>query len=699
MSARVLNGVCHRSEPACLLRHWSFLQLWEGHDSRCISLDTGQKRSGACLLKQVLVLSEAQAGTPVLTVLHSMQILKFSFAEGEGVRASARFPLAAVALAAATLTQAVWAQEAKLATTVVTATRAETKLDETLADVRVITQAQISSSAGRSLAEVLQRFGGVQMASNGGRGNTQNISIRGSKQVILLVDGTRFGSVTDGSPSLASLPLETIERIEVVHGPASALYGSDAIGGVIQIFTKQGKGSKQAFAPYASVTAGKAGYQDANAGFAGAQRGWNYSLNVARVVDPGFSSTHARASAFNADEDKYNQTAVSGALGYAFNADWRVDANWMLADSFGEFDNGATKDSWVDADAGARQVKLSGKITPQWSSSLSASSSSDKQRTSDRVVATGRVSDSLYQTKQQEYQWANEIQTGWGLVIAGVDRLEQKVVSSTAYDHTQRDTTAVYVGLNGSHGAHSWQVNARSDDNSQFGTFKTWGLSYGYEVLPHLRAHISRGKSMNAPTFNQLYWPADPVWGGGGNPNLLPEEGRNTEVGLNWSVAQHTFKLAHFDNKVSNLIVWGSTVENMDRARMKGWSLGYNTEIAGWQLAATYEHLDAQDSHGERITRRMPEHQATLALDKTWGAWKFGANALYVGKRTDSVYGVGTVDLKAYTTVDAYAEYQFAKDWAVQARVANLSDKQYETAYGYNQRGRAGFVTLKWTPR
>ena len=583
--------------------------------------------------------------------------------------------------------------------TVVTAARTETKLDETLADVRVITQEQISRSAGRSLAEVLQRFGGVQMASNGGRGNSQSISIRGSKQVILLVDGTRFGSVTDGSPSLASLPLETIDRIEVVHGPASALYGSDAIGGVIQIFTKQGKGVRAPFVPYATVTAGKAGYKDTHAGFTGAQQGWNYSVNIARVVDPGFSSTNARSSSFNADEDQYDQTSLSAALGYTFNADWRVDTHLMLADSYGEFDNGAAKDSWSDMNAKTGLVKLSGQITPQWLSSISASTANDKQRSQDRVRATGWVSTSLYQTKQQEYKWSNEIKTGWGLVVAGVDRLEQKVVSNTAYDHTQRDTNAVYAGLNGSHGVHSWQVNARSDDNSQFGTFKTWGVSYGYEVLPNLRAHISRGKSMNAPTFNQLYWPADPVWGGGGNPHLRPEEGRNTEMGLNWNIAQHTFRLARFDNKVSNLIVWGSTVENIDRARMQGWSLGYTADIAGWQLAATYEHLDAQDSQGERITRRTPEHQATLAVDKTWGAWKFGANALYVGKRTDSVYGKGMVDLKAYTTLDAYAEYQFAKNWSLQARVANLINKHYETAYGYNQRGRAGFLTLKWAPQ
>jgi vitamin B12 transporter len=622
-----------------------------------------------------------------------------SFAVGAGASVSARFPMAAVALAAVLCTQHALAQERSLGTTVVTATRTETPLDEALADVRVITEARISNSAGRSLAEVLQRFAGVQMSSNGGRGNTQSITIRGSKQVILLVDGARFGSVTAGDPSLASLPLESIERIEVVHGPASALYGSDAIGGVIQIFTKQGKGSKQAFVPYASATVGQAGYTDATLGFAGAQNGWNYSLNAARVNDHGFSSTNAKSDAFDADRDALRQTSVSAALGYAFNSAWRLDANFMRAHSDAAFDNGASQHSWVEAGAGTAQLKLSGVVNDFWKTSLSVSGSSDKQWTYDRVRSTGALGSSLYQTEQSESKWGHEFKTPLGLVVAGLERLEQKVKSTTIYDRTERSTNAAYAGLNGGQGAHSWQLNLRRDDNSQFGHFNTWGLGYGYQVLPNLKAYASRGKSLNAPTFNQLYWPADPVWGGGGNPNLQPEEGKNTEFGLHWDLAGHQFKLARYDNKVHNLIVWGSTIENIDRARMKGWSLGYAKAWQQWNVAATYEHLDAHDSTGARITRRLPEHQGTVSLDTTWGAWTLGANALYVGKRVDSVWGVGTVDLGSYTTVDLYAQYQLTRDWALQARVANVTDKAFETAYGYNQRGRAAFLTLKWAMR
>lgn len=612
------------------------------------------------------------------------------------MRTPARFALATVAMAAATLTQqAALAEEARMNTTVVTAARAETKLDETLADVRVITQEQISNSAGRSLAEILQRFAGVQMSSNGGRGNTQSIYIRGSKQVILLVDGNRFGSVTDGSPSLASLPLETIERIEVVNGPASALYGSDDIGGVIQIFTKQGKGAKKAWQPHASATLGSSSYKDANAGFVGAQNDWNYSLNVARVKDGGFSSTNAKSSYFDPDEDAFDQTSLSASLGYAFNRDWRIDANVMKALGTGDYDNGATQNSWVDSDAGTQQIKLTGNVLPHWKSYISAGGSKDDQRTYNINKSTGARGFFLFQTEQTEYKWGNEIKTPVGLVIAGLERLEQKVTSTTKYDVNKRDTDAAYAGLNGGLGQHSWQVNVRRDDNSQFGSFNTWGIGYGYQVLPTLRMYASRGRSLSAPTFNQLYYPNY------GSPNLKPEEGLNTELGMNWSVANHHFKVVRFDNKVTNLIA-GSPLVNIDRARKKGWSLGYDSTIDSWHLSANYEHLDAVDGKGLRYTVRMPEHQFTASVDKSVGAWKFGANALYVGKRTDTDGGwpvSNKVNLPSYTTVDAYAEYQFAKEWALQARVANLTDKKYETAYGYNQRGRAGYLTLKWAPK
>lgn len=623
--------------------------------------------------------------------------IQTSILQGTAARAPARFSLSVLAVAAA-LTQSAIAQEKKMAETVVTATRAETKLDETLADVRVITKEQIENSGGRSLAEVLQRFAGARISSNGGRGQTQSINLRGSSQVILLVDGARFGSATAGDASLQSLPLEQIERIEVVHGPASALYGSDAIGGVIQIFTKTGRGAASAFNPHASATYGSRGYKDANAGFAGAQQGWSYSLNVARVVDPGFSASNAKSPSytFNPDADKFNQTSVTANVGYAFNSAWRLDANFMQADGYAESDTGAATHSWVDSDAGTRSLKLSGTLTPNWKTSLSVSRALDKQWNRDQTINTGTVSSSTFSTTQDEFKWGNEIKTGLGVVVAGLERLEQEITTSTAFEESKRATNAAYAGLNGALANHSWQINVRRDDSTQYGSYNTWGISYGYEISPHLRVHASRASSLRAPTFNDLYYPNS------GNPLLKPEVAQGNELGVNWSLSQHQFKLIGFDNKVENLIAWAPIAPeswtwkpaNVNQARLKGWSLQYRWDLQSWNIHANYERLSARDGNGAALVNRA-KHQATLALDKQLGAWKLGASALYVGDRQRSA----TETMASYTTLDAYAQYEMAKDWAVQVRVANLSNKTYETAYGYNQPGRAGYITLKWTPK
>lgn len=286
------------------------------------------------------------------------------------------------------------------------------------------------------------------------------------------------------------------------------------------------------------------------------------------------------------------------------------------------------------------------------------------------------------------------------MVVAGVERLEQRIASSEQYDRHERATNAAYVGLNGGWRDHSWQVNLRRDDNSQFGGYNTWGIGYGYEIIAGLRVRVARASSLKAPTFNDLYYPFS------GNPQLRPESAKGNELGLDWTLGMQQIKLTRFDNKVKNMIAWAPVDPadpggmwqpfNVDSARQKGWSLGYSINAQTWSVAANYEHLDAHDGHGVRLTDRLPEHQMTLSADKRMGSWRFGGSALHVGQRTDVR---GTQHLSSYTTLDAFAEYQLSKDWQVQARVANLLDKQYETAYGYNQRGRAGYLTLKWTPR
>lgn len=591
--------------------------------------------------------------------------------------------------------------EGRMAETVVTATRTTSAVDEALADVAVVTSEQIEAMApARSAAELLQRLGGgIQMTGNGGRGAAQSVFLRGaaSTQTLLLIDGVRYGSATMAAPVLDNLPLEMIERIEVVKGPASALYGSEAIGGVIQVFTKRGKDAGKPFLGNGSVTLGE-GYKAASAGMRGAQGGFDYQLSVNRLLDRGFSGTNSKAGlyTYNPDRDGFAQTSVNLGLGYALNQDWRIDSSFLQSEGRVHTDSGLGSNPYADLKTRVAKIKLGGKVLPDWTTSVSLGQSRDEQKN-----FASPYGDSFFNTTQLEYKWDNEIATRLGTVLVGAERLEQKVDVSSDYAKTRRTINAVFLGLNGSAGSHSWQGNVRRDDNSQFGGMTTYGLSYGYELVKGLRAYVSHGKSMRAPSFNDLYYVDAfyPMYNG--NPDLRVEKGKNNEIGLQWNQGIHRAKLLHFDNKVSNLIAFGSMgMTNLQgETRLKGWSLEYGVQVDGWNVSLNYDYLDAKQLDGKPVLRRA-RNQLALSLDKRLGDWKLGGSLLHASSRKDTDYNTyATVNLPAYTTADLYAEYRINPEWTLQARVANIGNKHYETVYGFNQLGRAGYLTLKWAMR
>ena len=591
----------------------------------------------------------------------------------------------------------VYAQTAgarQLGVTVVTGSRAEAALENLAADVTVIDAKKIERAAGSSLPELLQREAGLQMSSNGGLGKEASVFTRGteSRHTILLVDGVRYGSATSGGPSWSNIPLASIERIEVIKGPASSLYGSDAVGGVVQIFTKKGVGAKP-FNPYASVTLGSEHHAQAAAGLNGSQQGWNYSLNAQRTTERGFSSTNPKVpyGNFNPDRDPFRQSSLNASLGYEINSNWRVDGSMLYSEGVNHFDDGLGADTRSALRSQVSTASVTGRIAQDWKSKFTVSHSRDESN----AIASANAYNlpGLFATSQRQYQWQNDIATPVGLVVAGLERLEQEVSSSTKYSVTERTVNSGFVGLTGDKAGHSWQANLRRDDNSQFGSKNTWGVGYGLQLNSQWRVHASHGTSFVAPTFNQLYWPNY------GSPDLKPEQGRNTDVGVTWSEGGHSVKLVHFDNRIRGYITGSIKPENIPRSRIKGWTLGYSGQFMGWNLRADYDQLDPRNSlTGTQLPRRA-RHVTRLALDKDLGAWTLDASAQSVGKRYDDVKNTPEKLMGQYTTVDLYASYRLDKDWSLSARIANLTDKDYTTAYGYNTRGRAGYLTLLWQPR
>jgi len=576
---------------------------------------------------------------------------------------------------------------AQLGETVVTATRSPTRTDDLVSEVVVIDRAKIEQSTARTVPELLARTAGLQMQANGGAGKASNVFIRGTegRHTILLIDGVRYGSATAGAPMWDAVPVEMIERIEVLKGPASALYGSEGVGGVVQIFTRKGT---QGLHPYASATVGSERYRQWSAGVTGGEGALTYALGLQQTREHGMSATNpgVQFGNYNADADPFNQDALNASVAYKFNAGWSADATLLYSDGVSHIDEGPGRDAQTAIRSFAGSVGVKGRVLPGWQTELRYGSGVD---TSNAIVAAFLPTD--FKTQQDQWTWQNNVDTPLGVVLAGLEHREQKVSGSTAYTVKERTINAVFVGINGSQGNHSWQANARRDRNSQFGTSNTGFVGYGYRISPAWRVNASHGTTFVAPSFNQLYFP------GFGNVLLQPESGKNTDVGVTWSMGGHEVKLIRFDNRIRGYMTNTTLPINIPRTRIEGWTLGYEGKLGPVAVRASYDSLDPRNELNGRLLPRRARDQVTLGADYATGAWRFGGSLLAVGGRFDDA--ANTRPLGGYSTLDLYADYAFARDWSVQAKLNNATDRTYETALGYNQPGRAAYVTLRWQPK
>lgn len=570
--------------------------------------------------------------------------------------------------------------------TVVTATRTATRADELVSEVKVIDRQTIEASTARTLAELLARNGGLQMSANGGRGKQSSVFIRGTenRHTILLVDGVRLGSATAGTPSWDNIPVEMIERIEILKGPASALYGSEGVGGVVQVFMRKGT---TGFHPYAAVTLGSDEHRTAAAGFTGGQGALGYALGVQRTREQGFSATNARVpfGNFNPDIDPFRQDSVNASVNYELGRSWSIDAGVLHSDGISWFDDGPGFDSRSAIRGLAAHASIKGRPMQRWQTTLRVAQGNDTFST---VVASFP---GAFKTEQREWTWQNDIDTPAGVVLAGLEHRRQKVSATAAYAVTERSIDAVFLGLNGSAGDHSWQANVRRDRNSQFGGSATGFAGYGYRITPAWRVSASHGTSFVAPSFNQLYFPRF------GNPALQPERGRNTDVALTWSVQGQEVKLVRFDNRIRGFMTNTTLPQNIPRARINGWTLGYQGSFGRLALRGALDLLDPRNELNGRQLPRRAKRQASLGADWNQGAWRYGGNLLAVDERFDDAANANR--LGGYATLDLYADWQVAPDWSLQAKVNNVADRRYETAMGYNQPGRSFYLTLRWQPK
>lgn len=590
---------------------------------------------------------------------------------------AAAFPCSSVALASA---------EKTADAVVVTATRQAQRADEVLASVEVIEREQIERAGQSTLIDVLRAIPGVRVTSNGGPGSNSSFFIRGteSRHVLLLIDGVRVGSATSGQATLEAIPLAMIERIEVLRGPASALYGSEAIGGVIQVFTRKGSSGfhPQLFAGYGSDDT-----RQVNASLAGGVERFRYSLTLGQDRTRGFDARNE--GIHDTDRDGFRNAFVSANLALGLRERDEIGVNLYQSDGRNWYDDNLSFDSYLDKRIDSAGVYAINQLSEGWRSTLRVARSRDRL---DNRATVARPSE--FYTTQDQFSWQHDIDLPLGVLMAAFDYVRSRVDGTTAFTVDERTVKAWSLGWSAKLDAHNIQVNVRRDDNSQFGGKTTGLLAYGYDIDQEWSVRGSIATAFNAPTFNQLYWPDTGF--GGGNPDLKPERALNREIGLRWDDGRQTVDATYYDNKVRDLIS-GWPPANLNEARLKGVELAYRVELGNLGVQVGVDWLSAHDeATGNRLARRA-SNAAFLKVDHRIGNWSYGVDVNGQGYRYDDAGN--TNRLGSYGVVDAYVHYRLAQDWRVEMRANNIFDKQYELGKGYATPGASYFVGVRYAPR
>lgn len=585
-------------------------------------------------------------------------------------------------------------QLAALDTITVTATRQAARTAEVLSDVTVIEREEIERNAGGTIIDLLGRQAGVQFASSGGAGTTSSLYVRGARpdQTKILIDGQPINSVDLAGSPLRFIPLANVERIEILRGPGSTLYGADAVGGVIQIFTRQGSPGLRgdAFIGY--------GTQDtfqANAGLSGGGEHWRFRIEGAHDESQSFSA-QKNASNQDADRDAYRNSsgAVSASIiplkGHEAGFSYRQNEGRAHYDS-GNVPANGTFDSYLDFRTRQWQLFSNNRLTDRWSSKLQYGRTLDWQKN----FASWAPQGSYFETENRLLSWQNDITLPFGnKLLLGAERLEQEAVYEGGFDAREVDNKSYFAGWTGNWRAHRWQVSARHDNHSQFGDKGTYALAYGYQILPQLRAQLSYGTSFKAPSLYQLY----DQWSG--NAQLKPEEGRNREAALVWDNGKQSASATYYLNRVENMIDWNAGTfryQNTSNARLQGVTLDYNLRFDDWTVHASYDWLNAtNDDTGMRLGRRA-RNKALLGITKSWGAFETGVEMLGVGNRYDD--NNQSNRLASYGLVNLTGRYAINKELAIEGRINNLFDKDYELVRGYATAGINAFIGLRYTPK
>ncbi|CAN5171911.1 TonB-dependent receptor [soil metagenome] len=588
-----------------------------------------------------------------------------------------------------------------LAPVVVTAARIEQAQTDALPHTTVLTADDIRNSQAVDLPALLKREAGIQFTQNGGHGQASGLFVRGAetRQTLILLDGVALTKQdATGTVSIEHLMLDQIDRIEIVRGNVSSIYGSGAVGGVIQIFTKRGDGPAR---PSVKAEVGSRGTTRLSAGINGsigeeAAGKTRYAIAASRFKTDGYSSLNpSQYPSANPDRESYENTNASGMLSHELAKNQELGLRF--SSTAGKFDFDSSFGSPTDVHTGKTNVDTvtvfsNNRLADNWASRFSYSESRDKN--ANRYDTSFGLTLDSYRTKTRTLQWNNEfvLASGWS-VTAGVERQRQAFDSDDGFGGlfaVDRAANSAYAGVQGKFGPHQLQFNVRRDQIDRLDSANTGFLGYGFNISDALKATATVSTGFSAPPLGYLYAPYY------GNPALKPERSRSAEVGLQYAASASLLRAVLFSTLTTEQFQYDfvtSRFENVARASNRGLELSASGKMLETDLRASLTLQDPKDdTNGQRLRRRALT-LASVSADRTFGAWQLGGDLGYTGARPD-----GTRQLASYWVANLTTRYAIAKGLSVYGRIENLFDRNYQTAYGYNQPSRGVFVGMNWQP-
>lgn len=575
------------------------------------------------------------------------------------------------------------ASPTELDTVQVTATRSERPVDEALAAVTVLDRTDIEASQAPDLIDLLGRQAGIDIARTGGHGAGSALFMRGgnSTHTLVLVDGVRVTSTGQGVFDFAHLPLDQIERIEIVRGPRASVWGSDALAGVIQIFTRDPS------APSARAWAGSYGRRGASVGAGFGDAGSGLGITAGYDHADGFSATNPAAWGHDPDDDGYRNANVS------------VRGRSTLGTHALSFTAIATRGT-VEIDQGVTQARnrsggltLAGPLADRWRHQLVIGHARED-------LDTTSAFSNAFRSRRTSVDWLHEIGTGGDSALRfGLNWQREDGLSADDFGvlfDGDRDSRGVFAAWGGRHGAHVFDAGLRRDDSSQYGGATTGHAGWGWDIGDTVQLRASWGEGFRAPNFNELYYP-DSGYGYAGNPDLRPERSHTVEAGLDWRPARaHRVGLSVYRSRVRDLIAFAApgtnNAINIDRAELDGVELEYRFAAGGWKAGGNLAWLSAENAATGQPLLRRADRKAHADIGHTWdNGVSIGVDADHVSARPD--FGA---TLDAFTLVHLRMAWQFAPAWRVEARVENVGDRDYAWVHGYNTPGRSVLVALAW---